>query len=380
MPLHVVPNVFVPEQSNGHAHIDVQDDSAQNSARRSAETIENNALDDAETAANNAGVNADSTRLLIRCVVHEEDPPAAGADPAAPGAESGAATSHTTPTEDDRADAATGRTTPAEDSPASCTRALSPVKRVYARRPCSCSTSPAPGHRSVSPELRIGSRHASTVPGSRSHSASPMSHLGTPNVSLTTTDEADSGIDSGNSGGENEAEHAPLQPRVDEHEPRPRVEPRTRLQKGIKQPKTYTDGTIRYGMLAATGEPNTLTEALQDSRWNTAMHDEYKALIDNKTWHLVPPSSTRNIIDCKWVYRVKKNADGTIDRYKARLVAKGFKQRYGIDYEDTFSPVVKAATIRLVLSVAVSRGWSLRKLDVKNVFLQCVLEEEVYMR
>ena len=80
------------------------------------------------------------------------------------------------------------------------------------------------------------------------------------------------------------------------------------------------------------------------------------------------------------MYKIKKRPDGTIDRYKARLVAKGFKQRYGIDYEDTFSLVVKAATIRLVLSIVVFRGWSLRQLDVQNAFLHGVLEEEVYMR
>jgi histone deacetylase 1/2 len=110
------------------------------------------------------------------------------------------------------------------------------------------------------------------------------------------------------------------------------------------------------------------------------MKEEYSALLENQTWRLVPPSSSKNLIDCKWVYRVKTRADGTIDRYKARLVAKGFKQRYGIDYEDTFSPVVKIATIRIVLSIAVSRGWHLRQLDVKNAFLHGVLEEEVYMR
>ena len=110
------------------------------------------------------------------------------------------------------------------------------------------------------------------------------------------------------------------------------------------------------------------------------MQDGYDALVANNTWHLVPPSSNKNIIDCKWVYKVKRKSDGTIDRYKARLVAKGFKQRYEIDYEDTFNPVVKAATIRLILSVAISRNWCMRQLDVKNAFLHGVLEEEVFMR
>lgn len=155
----------------------------------------------------------------------------------------------------------------------------------------------------------------------------------------------------------------------------------TRLQQGITKPKTYSDGTVRWCMLgsAATSEPLSVEEALTDERWVAAMDNEHSALIKNKTWHLVPPPKGRNVIGCKWVYKIKRRADGSVDHYKARLVAKGFKQRYGIDYEETFSPVVKAATIRLILSVAVSKGWSLRQLDMQNAFLHGMLEEEVYM-
>jgi hypothetical protein len=155
---------------------------------------------------------------------------------------------------------------------------------------------------------------------------------------------------------------------------------RTRLQQGIRKTKQYTDGTIRYGFLITTSEPSNLTDALNDANWKLAMDVEYAALVRNKTWHLVPPKQGRNIIDCKWIYKIKQKADGSVDRYKARLVAKGFKQRYGIDYEDTFSPVVKPTTIRLVLSIAMTKGWCLRQLDVQNAFLHGVLEEEVYMR
>jgi hypothetical protein len=89
------------------------------------------------------------------------------------------------------------------------------------------------------------------------------------------------------------------------------------------------------------------------------MEQEYQALLKNDMWRLVPLETGVNIIDSKWVFKVKRHVDGSIERYKARLVARGFKQRQGLNYEDTFSLVVKPTTIRLLLSLAVSRGWSL---------------------
>jgi hypothetical protein len=134
---------------------------------------------------------------------------------------------------------------------------------------------------------------------------------------------------------------------------------RTHLHGGIRKPKKYTDGTIRYGNLAISSTPLNVQEALSVPHWKQAMHDEFTALLQNSTWHLVPLQPGHNVIDCKYVYKVKQNADGSIDRYKACLVAKGFKQRLGIDYDDTFTPVIKPATIRLVLSLVVSQGWTL---------------------
>ena len=95
-------------------------------------------------------------------------------------------------------------------------------------------------------------------------------------------------------------------------------------------------------------EPTCFTQASKYSHGQTAMQDEYDALMRNHTWTLVPASSHMNIVGCKWVFKIKRQADGSIDSYKARLVAKGFNQQEGFDYEETFSLVVKPATIHTI--------------------------------
>ena len=109
------------------------------------------------------------------------------------------------------------------------------------------------------------------------------------------------------------------------------------------------------------------------------MSEECDALVKNGTWELVPPDSSTNVVGCKWIFRIKRKSDGSLDKFKARLVAKGFNQRPGVDYFETFSPVIKPTTVRLVLSIATSHGWSLLQLHINNPFLQGRLIETLYM-
>ncbi|BBG97646.1 RmlC-like cupins superfamily protein, partial [Prunus dulcis] len=126
-------------------------------------------------------------------------------------------------------------------------------------------------------------------------------------------------------------------------------------------------------------EPSSFAEAVRDPTWRRAMHEELDALHANRTWTLttLPPGKVH--IDCKWVYKLKYNSVGSIERYKARLVAKGFTQAAGIDYHDTFSPTAKMITVRCLLALAASQSWSLHQLDVTNAFLHGDLDEEIYM-
>ncbi|KAH9726925.1 hypothetical protein KPL70_008466 [Citrus sinensis] len=126
-------------------------------------------------------------------------------------------------------------------------------------------------------------------------------------------------------------------------------------------------------------EPETFEEASQSSEWMTAMKDEITALEQNQTWELVPKPKDVKPISCRWVYKIKHRSDGSIERYKARLVACGFSQQYELDYEETFSPVAKLTTVRVLLALAANKSWNLWQMDVKNAFLHGELDREIYM-
>jgi hypothetical protein len=114
--------------------------------------------------------------------------------------------------------------------------------------------------------------------------------------------------------------------------------------------------------------------------WCKAMSDELLALEQNNTWIVIDLPPGQSTIDCKYVYKTKFHADGTIERLTARLVAKGFTQKVGIDYTKTFSHVAKLVTARVLLSIATIKGWCLLQFDVNNAFLHGDLKEEIYTR
>lgn len=199
----------------------------------------------------------------------------------------------------------------------------------------------------------------------------------------------------------------PLEPRSPEGAPEVSIpEPRYNLPPRINRgrpPKQYIpeDGTsraVKYpivnfvktehlpkllktfsNQLSSVAIPEKLEDACENKNWVDAMNVEMEALEKNNTWELVNLPSGKKPVGCRWVYSIKYNAAGEIERYKARLVAKGYTQTYGIDFQETFSPVAKLNTIRVILSIAANLEWPLHQFDVKNAFLHGDLEEEIYM-
>ncbi|GJU80987.1 ribonuclease H-like domain-containing protein [Tanacetum coccineum] len=149
----------------------------------------------------------------------------------------------------------------------------------------------------------------------------------------------------------------------------------TRAQVGIVKPNPCLH-VLTYSLSPIPKSPSV---ALFDPYWRDAMVDEYNALIKNGTWIFVSKQPNVNVVRSMWLYKHKFCDDGSLIRYKARLVTNGRSQQFVVDYDDTFSPVVKPATIRIVLSLDLSRGWHVHQLDIKNPFLNGDLLETVYM-
>ena len=118
----------------------------------------------------------------------------------------------------------------------------------------------------------------------------------------------------------------------------------------------------------------------ESEQWLEAAQSEYQSLIDNETWELVSLPDNRRAIHCKWVFKVKSDKDGNLDRYKGRLVARGFEHKSGIDYEETYAPVVKYSSLRTLLSYAVNNDMHIHQMDVVTAFLNGNLDEEIFMK
>jgi len=154
--------------------------------------------------------------------------------------------------------------------------------------------------------------------------------------------------------------------------------PLRRLGRKAQFPARYRENAFITSMMNVV-EPSSYKEENECREWKTAMEQEYESIIRNNTWELVELPKGKQTIGCKWLYKPKINADGTIEKLKARLVAKGYSQKEGIEYEETFAPVAKLNTIRMLIALATKKHWMIHQLDVKFAFLNGELKEEVYL-
>ena len=170
------------------------------------------------------------------------------------------------------------------------------------------------------------------------------------------------------------------QPETNETVPADSIQRRTSTRKS-RPPDYY--GVRVYTATELQKESETVEEALSCSdkeQWKAAMQKEMDSLYANNVWDLVELPSDRKPVGNKWVFKCKTNANGTVERFKARLVAQGFSQKQGLDYDETFSPVIRFESFRSLVAVAVQKGLKLRQLDITAVFLNGKLDEEIFMK
>lgn len=162
------------------------------------------------------------------------------------------------------------------------------------------------------------------------------------------------------------------------------LEPKDDSRRPVRNPKPVvrltSDRLGEWTSVSEVREPLSVKQALESTEWRSAMQKEMDSLRSNDVWELVPLPEGRKAIGSKWVFKVKQKPDGSVERYKARLVAQGFAQRYGLDYDQTFSPVVRFESFRTILAISTKEELTIHQMDVNTAFLNGELEEEVYLK
>jgi hypothetical protein len=121
-------------------------------------------------------------------------------------------------------------------------------------------------------------------------------------------------------------------------------------------------------------EPSTFEEAVDREVWRDAMMEECNSIMKNDVWEVIPRPEEKSVVTSKWLYKIKYDYDGSIEKYKARFVARGFSQVEGVDYDDTFAPVARYTLIKAVISIATEMGWKIHQMDVKTAFLNGLVD------
>lgn len=133
-------------------------------------------------------------------------------------------------------------------------------------------------------------------------------------------------------------------------------------------------------LLVVNNNLTTFEEAIKEPNWIETINKGIESIKKNKTWSLVNLPNKAKVVGFKWIFKMKLNAEGVLEKHKARLVAKGYSQKHEIDYGEVYAPTARMKMVRTIVFLAAQRQWKIHQLDVKSVFLHGELEEDVYVK